>query len=162
MINLGREKRKKEIKSRALCVFPLVMRSVVVGSYLTRLSSALLSLSCLLHLLCQFDSTLQETPGSWPGVIDESDISRANHNDCHTHLSDITLVDNLVPTPLFTLQSPHRKQSTHNKRLFICLCQPLNVYIWSQIYKYIWTTFPVDQRRFIHFYESKPWLEIFS
>ena len=55
MINLGREKRKKEIKRRALCVFPLVMRSVVVGSYLTRLSSALLSLSCLLHLLCQFD-----------------------------------------------------------------------------------------------------------
>ena len=43
-----------------------------IGSYLTRRGSALLSLSCLLHLLCQFDRTLLETQGR-PGVIDESD-----------------------------------------------------------------------------------------
>ena len=63
MINLRWEERKKEIKRRALCVFPPVLSSQLVGSYLTRRGSALLSLSCLLHLLCQFDRTLLETPG---------------------------------------------------------------------------------------------------
>ena len=44
MINLRWEERKKEIKRRALCVFPPVLSSLLVGSYLTRRGSALLSL----------------------------------------------------------------------------------------------------------------------